>query len=121
MTGVLMELCPACDGDRPAAAAFIWWHLDPDRDSDALPRLFEDWENETMHALGFEREPRLHGSQHGAKPSPPPHTAPTPKGGPRDAPAATAATAADAYGVPSTLPRRAGTPRTDAASEPDPN
>jgi hypothetical protein len=55
MTGVLMELCPACDADRPAAAAFIWWHLDPDRDPDALPRLFEDWENETMHDLGFER------------------------------------------------------------------
>ncbi|PAZ16513.1 hypothetical protein CLM62_08120 [Streptomyces sp. SA15] len=58
-TGVWMELCPACDADRPAAGAFIAWHRDPDRDPDrdpkVLPRLFEDWEAEIMHAHGWTR------------------------------------------------------------------
>ncbi|MEU0111492.1 DUF6300 family protein [Streptomyces sp. NPDC006251] len=54
-TGVWMELCPACDADRPAARAFIRWHRDPDRDPKALPQLFEDWEAETMHAHGWAR------------------------------------------------------------------
>jgi hypothetical protein len=45
-----MELCPACDADGPAASAFSRWHRDPDRDPKALPKLFEDWETETMHA-----------------------------------------------------------------------
>jgi hypothetical protein len=45
-----MEFCPACDGERPAARAFIHWHRDPDRDPKALPKLFEDWETETTHA-----------------------------------------------------------------------
>ncbi|OEJ22171.1 hypothetical protein AR457_40590 [Streptomyces agglomeratus] len=48
MTGVWMELCPACDARRPAARAFIQWYRDPDRDPKALPKLFEDWEAETL-------------------------------------------------------------------------
>ncbi|MYY10002.1 hypothetical protein GT204_14050 [Streptomyces sp. SID4919] len=44
MTGVWMELCPACDARRAAARAFIRWHRDPDCDPVALPRLFEAWE-----------------------------------------------------------------------------
>ncbi|MFH9065655.1 DUF6300 family protein [Streptomyces coeruleorubidus] len=54
-TGVWMELCPACDADRPAAGAFIRWHRNPDRDPKALPKLFEDCETETMHAHGWSR------------------------------------------------------------------
>jgi hypothetical protein len=54
-TGVWMELCPACDAHRPAARAFIRWHRDPDRDPTALPKLFEDWESETMAAHGWFR------------------------------------------------------------------
>ncbi|WP_143659728.1 DUF6300 family protein [Streptomyces pharetrae] len=54
-TGVWMELCPACDAERPAASALIRWHRDPDRDPKALPKLFEDWETETMHAQGWAR------------------------------------------------------------------
>ncbi|MET7575185.1 DUF6300 family protein [Streptomyces sp. NPDC005492] len=50
-----MELCAACDGHRPAARAFIRWHRDTDRDPQALPQLFEDWETETMHAHGWAR------------------------------------------------------------------
>jgi hypothetical protein len=50
-TGVWMELCPACDA--PAACAFIQWHRDPD--PKALPKLFEDWETETMHTHGWVR------------------------------------------------------------------
>ncbi|MFD8227468.1 DUF6300 family protein, partial [Streptomyces massasporeus] len=30
-SGVWMELCPACYAERPAAGAFIRWHLDPER------------------------------------------------------------------------------------------
>ncbi|MFF8676179.1 DUF6300 family protein [Streptomyces sp. NPDC015242] len=55
MTGVWMELCPACDAHRPAARAFIQWHRDPDRAPKALPKLFEDWETGTMHAHGWTR------------------------------------------------------------------
>ncbi|MFH0246094.1 DUF6300 family protein [Streptomyces sp. HK10] len=54
-TGVWMELCPACDAHRPAARALIRWHRDPDRDPTALPKLFEDWESETMAAHGWFR------------------------------------------------------------------
>lgn len=54
-TRVWMELCPACDVNRPAARAFIRWHRDTDRDPAVLPRLFEDWETETMHAHGWAR------------------------------------------------------------------
>jgi SAM-dependent methyltransferase len=54
-TGVWMELCPACDAERPAARALIRWHRDPGRDPKALPKLFEDWETETMHAHGWSR------------------------------------------------------------------
>lgn len=35
MTGVWMELCPACDARRSAARAFIQWYRDPDRDPKA--------------------------------------------------------------------------------------
>jgi hypothetical protein len=56
-TGEWMELCPACDADRPAARAFIRWYRDPDRTSDKLPRLFADWETETMQAKGWVRIP----------------------------------------------------------------
>ncbi|MFF8883176.1 DUF6300 family protein [Streptomyces flaveolus] len=66
MTGVWMELCPACDARRPAARAFIQWYRDPDRDPSALPKLFEDWETESMHAHGWARAP-----QPEAPPSPP--------------------------------------------------
>jgi hypothetical protein len=55
MTGVWMELCPACDARRPAARAFIQWHHGPDRVPNALPKLFEDWETETTHAHGWAR------------------------------------------------------------------
>ncbi|MER7982590.1 DUF6300 family protein [Streptomyces sp. NPDC095817] len=58
MTGVWMELCPACDAHRPAARAFIHWFRNPDRDPKALPTLFEDWETETMHAHGWSRTPQ---------------------------------------------------------------
>ncbi|MFC6849933.1 DUF6300 family protein [Streptomyces caelestis] len=54
-TGVWMKLCPACDADRPAAGAFIRWHRNPDRDPKALPKLFEEWETETMYAHGWSR------------------------------------------------------------------
>ncbi|MFJ8955336.1 DUF6300 family protein [Streptomyces sp. NPDC102381] len=57
MTGVRMELCPACDSDRPAAHAFIQWYRNPGRDPKELPRLFEGWETETMHAHGWVRAP----------------------------------------------------------------
>ncbi|MFH8503563.1 DUF6300 family protein [Streptomyces flaveolus] len=66
MTGVWMELCPACDARRPAARAFIQWYRDPDRDPTALPKLFEGWECETMHAQGWSRA-----TQPDAPPSPP--------------------------------------------------
>ncbi|WP_405778843.1 DUF6300 family protein [Streptomyces sp. NBC_01378] len=68
MTGVWMELCPACDAHRPAARAFIQWYRDMDRDPKAPspPQLFEDWETETMHAHGWSRAP-----QPEAPPSPP--------------------------------------------------
>ncbi|WP_326762757.1 DUF6300 family protein [Streptomyces phaeochromogenes] len=74
-TGVWMELCPACDADRPAARAFIRWHRDPDRDPKVLQRLFEDWETETMHAQGWSRaaEPE-------APPAPPVHPRLVPRG-----------------------------------------
>ncbi|MFC9242479.1 DUF6300 family protein [Streptomyces sp. NPDC057136] len=65
MTGIWMELCPACDTRRLAARAFIQWYRDPDRDPKALPKLFEDWD-ETMHAHGWPRAP-----QPEAPPSPP--------------------------------------------------
>ncbi|MFJ6837336.1 DUF6300 family protein [Streptomyces sp. NPDC091209] len=68
MTGVWMELCAACDAHRPAARAFIHWYRDPDRDPKALPRIFEDWETETMHAHGRTRSPQAE-----ASPGPPPH------------------------------------------------
>ncbi|MDX2576654.1 DUF6300 family protein [Streptomyces scabiei] len=75
MTGVWMELCPACDAHRPAARAFIRWYRDADRDPTALPQLFEDWETETMHAHGWARAPQL------APPdSPPPPSGLTPRG-----------------------------------------
>lgn len=67
-TGVLLELCPACDGRRRAARAFIRWHRDPERDPAALPPLFEDWESETMRAHGWTRPP-----EPGAPPSTPVH------------------------------------------------
>jgi len=54
----------ACDDRRPAARAFIQWHCDPN----ALPKLFEDWEAETMHAHGWVRAP-----QPEASPNPPAH------------------------------------------------
>ncbi|MFI0813455.1 DUF6300 family protein [Streptomyces echinatus] len=57
MTGVWMELCPACDAHRPAARTFIAWYRDPDRDPKALPALFEGWETETMLAHGWSRTP----------------------------------------------------------------
>ncbi|MGJ5748582.1 hypothetical protein FB563_6101 [Streptomyces puniciscabiei] len=69
MTGVWMELCPA---RSPAARAFIQWHRDPDRDPKALPKLFEDWETENMHAHGWFRAPQL--------PSPPAHLRLVPRG-----------------------------------------
>ncbi|MEW2426345.1 DUF6300 family protein [Streptomyces nigra] len=75
MTGVWMELCTACDADRPAARAFIQWHHNPDRDPKALPALFEGWESETMHAHGWVRAP-----QSEAPPSPPAHLPLTPRG-----------------------------------------
>ncbi|MGW1619119.1 DUF6300 family protein [Streptomyces sp. NPDC002172] len=54
-TGVMMELCPVCDAGRPAAAAFIRWHQDPDRDRTAVQELFEAWEEETLNAHGWYR------------------------------------------------------------------
>ncbi|MGX1887123.1 DUF6300 family protein [Streptomyces sp. NPDC055287] len=75
MTGVWMELCPACDARRPAARAFIQWHWDPDRDPKALPKLFEDWEAETMHAHGWARAPQTE-----APPSPPANLRLIPRG-----------------------------------------
>ncbi|MFJ2163598.1 DUF6300 family protein [Streptomyces sp. NPDC087856] len=74
-TGVWMELCAACDGHRPAARAFIRWHRDTDHDPKALPRLFEDWETETMHAHGWART-----EQPQASPSPPAPGSLTPRG-----------------------------------------
>ncbi|MFI9829589.1 DUF6300 family protein [Streptomyces sp. NPDC051913] len=59
MTGVQwMELGADCDAERPAAGPFILWHHDPDRDPKALPKLFEDWELETMHSHGWSRVPQ---------------------------------------------------------------
>jgi hypothetical protein len=58
MTGVWMELCPACDAHCPAARAFIRWYRDPNRGADQLPKLFEDWETETMRAHGWVRGPQ---------------------------------------------------------------
>ncbi|MFE6163704.1 DUF6300 family protein [Streptomyces sp. NPDC056486] len=52
MTGVWMELCPAYDAHRPAARAFIQWHRDADHEPKILPKLFADWETETMRAHG---------------------------------------------------------------------
>ncbi|MFE6904022.1 DUF6300 family protein [Streptomyces sp. NPDC057717] len=75
MTGVWMELCPACDVHRPAARAFIQWYRDADRDPTALPQLFEHWEAETMHAHGWSRAP-----QPEAPPSPPAHLRLVPRG-----------------------------------------
>ncbi|MGX1887386.1 DUF6300 family protein [Streptomyces sp. NPDC055287] len=57
ITGEWMELCPACDADRPAARAFIRWYLAPQRTAEKLPQLFEDWETETMQAKGWVRIP----------------------------------------------------------------
>ncbi|MFE5753482.1 DUF6300 family protein [Streptomyces massasporeus] len=59
VTGVWMELRPACDAYRPAARALIRGYRDTDLDPKALPQLFEDWETETMHAHGWARAPRL--------------------------------------------------------------
>ncbi|MGX1887644.1 DUF6300 family protein [Streptomyces sp. NPDC055287] len=42
ITGEWMELCPACDADRPAARAFIRWYLALQRTAEKLPQLFED-------------------------------------------------------------------------------
>jgi hypothetical protein len=67
MTGVWMELCTTCDAHRPAARAFIDWYGDPDRDPTAVPRLFEDWETETMHAHGWARAPQSEAAP-GARP-----------------------------------------------------
>jgi hypothetical protein len=58
MTGVWMELCAACVAHRPAVRALIQWYRDSDRDSKALPRLFEDWEAETLHAHDWSRAPQ---------------------------------------------------------------
>ncbi|MFJ6837354.1 DUF6300 family protein [Streptomyces sp. NPDC091209] len=67
VTGVWIDLCPACDAHRPprpAAPAFIHWYRDPDRDLKALPQLFEDWETETMHTRGWSRTtPDRHGGR----------------------------------------------------------
>ncbi|MGW6263279.1 DUF6300 family protein [Streptomyces sp. NPDC055085] len=49
VTGVWMDLCPACDAHRPAARVLICWYREPDRDPKALPQLLENWEPETMH------------------------------------------------------------------------
>jgi hypothetical protein len=76
-TGVWMELCPACDAHRPAARAFVQWHEDPARDPQALPKLFEDWESETMHAHGWARAPQ---PEPPASPSAPPHLTPRGRG-----------------------------------------
>ncbi|MFF4542144.1 hypothetical protein [Streptomyces aureus] len=46
-----MKFCPAGDARRLAARAFIRWYRDPK----ALPKLFEDWETETMHSHGWSR------------------------------------------------------------------
>lgn len=69
MTGVWMELCTVCDAHRPAARAFIHWYGDPDRDLTAVPRLFEAWETETMHAHGWARAPQTEAAP-GARPHP---------------------------------------------------
>ncbi|MFR0367583.1 DUF6300 family protein [Streptomyces sp. MCC20] len=53
MTGVWLELCPICDASRPAATALIAWIRDSDRRPADLPQLFDDWESETMQALGW--------------------------------------------------------------------
>lgn len=75
MTGVWMELCPACAARRPAASAFIRWHRDPDRDPNALPRLFGDWETETLHDHGWARAP-----EPATPPGPPVHPRLMPRG-----------------------------------------
>ncbi|MFE4631392.1 DUF6300 family protein [Streptomyces mirabilis] len=75
MTGVWMELCPACDAHRPAACAFIRWYRDSDRGPKVLPQLFEDWETETMHAHGWARA-----AQHEAPVCPPAPPGLTPRG-----------------------------------------
>ncbi|WP_405503233.1 DUF6300 family protein [Streptomyces niveus] len=74
MTGVWMELCPACDAHRPAAR-FIHWYRDPYRDPKALPMLFEDSETETMSAHGWAHTP-----QPEAPPSPAVHLRLVPRG-----------------------------------------
>jgi hypothetical protein len=77
MTGVWMELCPACDAHRPAARAFIRWYRDADRAPKALPQLFEDWETETMHSHGWARAPQLAPPD---SPAPPPGLTPRGRG-----------------------------------------
>ncbi|GAA4992813.1 hypothetical protein GCM10023205_76790 [Yinghuangia aomiensis] len=54
-TGAWMELCADCDQGRPAADALTRWIRDAQRSPDALPQLFDDWETETMTALGWNR------------------------------------------------------------------
>ncbi|WP_443071242.1 DUF6300 family protein [Streptomyces sp. YIM 132580] len=73
MTGVWMELCPACDAHRPAACSLIQWHRDPGRDPKVLPKLFEDWGTEIMLAHGWVRTP-----QADTPPSPPADLRPRP-------------------------------------------
>ncbi|MEU9413077.1 DUF6300 family protein [Streptomyces sp. NPDC048281] len=75
ITGVMMELCPACDGARPAAAAFIRWHRDPDREPQAVQGLFEAWEEETLNAHGWYRAADVQ-----APPAPPLPPELTPRG-----------------------------------------
>ncbi|MFI8194515.1 DUF6300 family protein [Streptomyces sp. NPDC085946] len=70
MTGVWMELCPACDAHRPAARAFIQWHRDTDRDPRSLTELFEAWETETMHAHGWVHAPQPRPAQPTSPPAP---------------------------------------------------
>ncbi|MFZ4302743.1 DUF6300 family protein [Streptomyces cinereoruber] len=55
---ILLELCPACDAHHPAARALIHWHRDTDRDPQALPQIFEDWETEALYARGWARAPQ---------------------------------------------------------------
>ncbi|MFD7961191.1 hypothetical protein ACFV5J_10325 [Streptomyces zaomyceticus] len=49
---------PACDAHRPAARALIDWRQDTDRDPEALPQIFEDWETEALYARGWARVPQ---------------------------------------------------------------
>ncbi|MFE9912858.1 hypothetical protein [Streptomyces clavifer] len=39
-------------------------HSGPDRDPKALPKLFEDWETESMHAHGWTRPPKFRPPAH---------------------------------------------------------